>query len=122
MIKLDEMRHILMCLGHGVKWDCGSCTLRVGCSKEWALGEALRWLNIVTEERVFGAMVIPREEYKNLDRDVWVEDMETGKVTAIDRSMIPALLRYMKLDADTPRRLWTARPTEEQRRGEGWKG
>ena len=119
MIKLDEMRHILMCLAHGVKGDCGSCTLRVGCSKERALGEALRWLNIVTEERVFGAMVIPREEYKNLDRDVWAENLETGEVTAIDRKAVPAFLRYMKLDAGTPRRLWTARPTEEQRRGEG---
>lgn len=60
------------------------------------------------------------EEYDTWDADAWCENCETGEVTAVDRSAVPAFVRYIRFDTDTQRRLWTARPTEEQRRETSW--
>lgn len=65
--------------------------------------------------------VIRPEEYAEWDADAWAEDFETGIVTAIDKSAVPAYGRYIRFDRDGMKRLWTGRPTAEQREAEPWR-
>lgn len=74
----------------------------------------------IAELRAGAPHVLTREELADWTGDVWAEDVETGVVTAIDRSAVKAYRRYMRLDADSPKRLWTGRPSEEQREGTRW--
>lgn len=66
------------------------------------------------------ARVIPREEYDAWDADAWIEDQESGQVVALDRTAVPAYVKYIRFDHIDPKRLWTSRPGEAQRRETPW--
>ena len=119
MMDLNTVRGALRCLAYGndaTGASCADCAYRDTCKPAVIAHSALQWLELATEAKLLGAMVIPKSKYQDIDTDIWAENLETGEVTAVDRAVVPAFLRYMKLDAGTPRRLWTARPTEEERR------
>lgn len=66
------------------------------------------------------ARLIRPEEYDTWAEDAWCERQDTGEISAIDRSAVAAYIRYINFDTDTRHRLWTALPTEAQRRDEPW--
>ena len=64
--------------------------------------------------------VLKPEEYDTWTGDAWVEDFDSGIVTAIDRSAVKAYGKYVRFDRDGAKRLWTGRPSEEQRKATPW--
>lgn len=64
--------------------------------------------------------VLARREYRSWNKDAWYEDMESGTLVAVDRSAVRAYVEYMARDGYEMKRLWTARPTDEQREETPW--
>ncbi|MBO7670764.1 MAG: hypothetical protein J6S60_09275 [Oscillospiraceae bacterium] len=120
MKREDVIQGLKCCLPQGVA-QCGQCPYfpKSGCDTR-LLADALALMADADCQAEAEPHVLTRDELIDWTGDVWAEDAETGVVTAIDRSAVKAYRRYMRLDADSPKRLWSGRPREAQREETPW--
>lgn len=100
-------------------------TLRTDCARGCILSaNASAAMCAALEEAIdlLTPRVLRPEEYDTWTGDAWAEDFDSGVVTAIDRSAVKAYGKYVRFDRDGAKRLWTGRPSEEQRKAVPWNG